>query len=886
MLTQEQIKAEAFHTQDIESVYGALETGIEGLSQLEATRRLEIYGQNTLEEDHKQSLAQKFLAQFKDLMILVLIAAALISGLVGEWTDTAIILTVVLLNGILGVAQEYKAEKALEALKKMSAQTVGLKRDGKMVLKPASEAVPGDLMYLEAGDFIPADGRLIEAASLKANEAPLTGESVPVDKHTQRQLDPLAVLGDRKNMVYAGASITYGRGVAIITATGMQTEVGKIADQLGDALTEQTPLQKKLAELSKILSLSVLGIAVLMFLVGLLRGQPLLNMFLTAISLAVAAIPEGLPAVITIVLSVGVQKMARRSAIIRRLSAVETLGATQIICSDKTGTLTQNKMTVTEIFTGLRIFAAEQADPSDSDASAFMEAMVLCNDSKQTEEGASEPYVGDPTETALVVMGHSKGILKRALDRKTPRIMELPFDSERKLMSTLHQTEKGLRMTTKGAPDVLLSLCTHYFHNGQVKPLTEEIRQEILDANRGMASKALRVLAAAEKWLNELPENLQADRDEQGLTFLGLAGMIDPPRDEAAAAVETCIRAGIQPIMITGDHKDTAEAIARALKILKAGDAVLTGAELSALTDEVFEAQVQRYTVYARVSPEHKVRIVDAWQKKGKVVAMTGDGVNDAPAIRSADIGIGMGITGTDVSKSVSNMVLADDNFATIVAAVEEGRKIYANLRKCVQFLLTCNLGEIVTLFFGTLMGWTVLLPIHILWVNLVTDALPALALGLEQAERDVMDQPPRAADASFFSDHTGISIILRGVIQGSITLSAYWYGETHYSHEIAMTMAFATLGLIQLAHGLNTRSNRGSLFKMGIFSNPYMNGAILLSALLQVGIILIPGLNSLFRVTHLSLSQWGIVLLASLSIIPIVEIMKLYQRAVHKKQI
>jgi len=885
VLTKEDLSNQKFHTQEIESVMDALGTSHSGLTQADVEARQAHYGKNALDEGKKKSIIIKFLEQFKDLMIIVLIIASVVSGLMGEWIDTAIIMAVVLINAVMGVVQESKAEQALEALKKMSAQSIRLKRDGKMVQVPTSEAVPGDLLYIEAGDLVPADGRLIESASLKSEESALTGESVPVEKHIDALEDAEAVIGDRKNMIYSGSSITYGRGIAVITSTGMQTEVGRIAEQLNSDMDTITPLQKKMAELSKVLSIGVVLIAVLMFVVGVMRGQAWFDMFMTAISLAVAAIPEGLPAVITIVLSIGVQKMAKRSAIIRKLSAVETLGSTQIICSDKTGTLTQNKMTVTEIYTGLTSVTAEQADPSDEDVRVFIEAISLCNDSKKAADGSPDPYMGDPTETALVIFGDKKNLRKLDLDITYPRVGELPFDSGRKLMSTIHKTDAGLRMTTKGAPDVLLARCSHYKENTEIKPLTEEIRKQIVSANSAMASKALRVLAAAEKTINRDPHALKPDVDEHDLTFLGLVGMIDPPRPEAKAAVETCVRAGIQPIMITGDHKETAAAIAKELNILKEGDLIITGAELSAIPDDQFENQVERYSVYARVSPEHKVRIVDAWQKKGKIVAMTGDGVNDAPAIRSADIGIGMGITGTDVSKGVSNMVLADDNFATIVTAVEEGRKIYANIRKSVQFLLTCNLGEIVTIFMGTMMGWNVLLPIHILWVNLVTDSLPALALGVEKAEDDVMDQPPREADASFFSEGVGHSILFRGVIQGLITLSAYWYGETHYNHEIAMTMAFATLGLIQLAHAMNTRSNDKSIFKIGLFSNRFMNGAIVIASILQVSIILIPGLNTMFRVSHLNLSQWGIVLAASLSIIPIVEVIKLVTHVLRKKQ-
>jgi Ca2+-transporting ATPase len=884
MLTKGDLENQKFHTQAPEEVLELLRTTLSGLSASEAAQRLGHFGENALEEGRKKTLIIKFLEQFKELMVLILLVASVVSGAMGEWTDTAIILAVVIINAVLGVAQESKAEKALEALKKMAAPSIKLKREGILVQVPTSQAVPGDILVVEAGDLVPADARLIEIASLKSEESALTGESVPVEKHIGLLEDAEAFIGDRKNMIYSGSSITYGRGVAVITATGMDTEVGHIAQQLTSDMDSTTPLQKKMTELSKVLSVGVVIVATGTFVVGVLRGRPMMDMFMTAISLAVAAIPEGLPAVITIVLAIGVQKMAKRNAIIRKLSAVETLGSTQIICSDKTGTLTQNRMTVSALYADQVVLSAEEADPEIQSVRRLIEAISLCNDSRKAAEDHPDPYLGDPTETALVVFADLKGIEKHPLEQAQPRVHELPFDSGRKLMSTVHDSGQRIRMATKGAPDVLLMRCTHYLQQGEVLPMTESVRTEIFKVNSAMASQALRVLAVAERWFDDLPEMLKPDEDEVALTFLGLVGMIDPPRPEARAAVELCSSAGIRPVMITGDHKDTAAAIAKALNILQHEEGIITGSELNDMSDDVFESNIERYSVYARVSPEHKVRIVDAWQKQGKIVAMTGDGVNDAPAIRSADIGIGMGITGTDVSKGVSNMVLSDDNFATIVSAVEEGRKIYANIRKCVQFLLSCNLGEIVAIFLGTLMGWTVLLPIHILWVNLITDTLPALALGMEKAEKDVMNTPPRDAKASFFSDGVGHSILFRGFFLGLITLSTYWYGETHYNHQVAMTMAFATLGLIQLAQSINTRSNDKSVFKIGFFSNPYLNGAILISAFLQVSIIVIPGLNNLFKVVSLSPGQWGVVLMASFSIIPVAEVIKLFLNLKGKK--
>ncbi|MCL6590033.1 MAG: calcium-translocating P-type ATPase, PMCA-type [Firmicutes bacterium] len=861
---------------DIKDILLALDTGEEGLPEAEAGLRKEQFGSNQLEEGQRKTVVAMFFEQFKSIMVIILLIAAAISGFMGELTDAIIILAVVMINAVLGVVQESKAEKALAALKKMAAPYVKTKRNGQVQEVRTEDLVPGDIVILEAGDFVPADLRLLKSASLKIEEAALTGESVPVDKETGKLEDPDLVIGDLRNMAYSGSSVTYGRGMGVVTATGMNTEVGKIAGHLSRAEVQSTPLQKKLSAMSRVLSVVIVGVSIVIFLAGILQGRDYLEMFLTAVSLAVAAIPEGLPAVITIVLALGVQKMAQRNAIVRKLSAVETLGCTEIICSDKTGTLTQNKMTVQEVYLNGKL-NPELESGQEHGPAILMQAMALCNDSKPTRnQDNSVDYKGDPTETALAKYAAGHGFPKHLLDDALPRVNELPFDSGRKLMSTIHQFNERFRVMTKGAPDLLLARCRRILTNGQVRPLSPALLEQIQNANREMARKALRVLAIAYKDLDRLPADLNSDTIESDLIFVGLTGMIDPPRPEAKAAVRTCIEAGIKPVMITGDHRDTAAAIAQELGISHQEEEIITGAELNSISDTELEAGIHRYSVFARVSPEHKVRIVNAWKKRGKIVAMTGDGVNDAPALKAADIGVGMGITGTDVAKGVANMVLADDNFATIVFAVEEGRKIYSNIQKTVQFLLSSNLGEVVTLFLGTMLNWVVLYPIHILWVNLITDTFPALALGVEPAEKGVMLKKPRPAESGFFAEGIGISIVYQGIIKGLITLSVFYTGIQLYSPKIAVTMTFVTLGLIQLTHSLNVRSNTKSLFQTGLFSNKPLIWAITLAAILQVGVVLIPGLNEVFRVESLSAVQWLIVLGAAVSIIPIVEIGKL----------
>ena len=869
-----------FHTIPTEKVLESLNTSKAGLTDREAMARLEAYGRNELQENDRKTLMTMFLLQFKDVMIIILLVAAAIAGFLGELADTAIISFVVLLNAVLGVAQESKAEKALAELKKMSSPYARVQRDGQELRLKSEDIVPGDIVLVEAGDYIPADLRLIESASLKVEEAALTGESVPVEKSTNIIETPDIVIGDRINMAYLGTSVTYGRATGVVVATGMNTEVGKIAAHINTTTAEETPLQKKLAELGKYLSIGVIIIAAVIFMAGIMQQRDFLEMFMIAVSLAVAAIPEGLPAIVTIVLALGVQRMAKRNAIIRKLSAVETLGSTAIICSDKTGTLTLNKMTVREIYVGNRHFNADDGLKIDADLEIFMQAMTLCNDGvlNQTEDGELSA-LGDPTETALLYFAADEGINKEQLEATIPRTAEIPFDSDRKLMTTINKINGTFRILTKGAPDVLLSKCNRILIDGQIKAMDEAIFQNIKQANTNMGSKALRVLSMAYKDSETAIVNPNPTDTENDLIFLGLVGMIDPPRQEVREAIKVCKDAGIRPVMITGDHRDTAAAIAIDLGIIQDQGEVISGSELDKIPDQDFLQQVHHYSVYARVSPEHKVRIVNAWRQNGKVVAMTGDGVNDAPALKTADIGVGMGITGTDVAKGVSDMVLSDDNFATIVLAVEEGRKIYSNIRKAIQFLLSANIGEVLTLFIATMLNWPILFPVHILWINLVTDTFPALALGIDKGEKDIMKQKPRPANASVFAGGVGISIIYQGIFQGAITLTAYYIGMSNYSQPVAVTMAFATLGLIQVVHAFNERSRYQSIFKLGLFGNKYLVGAALFSALLMVGVIITPALNSLFRVVPLNSEQWGIVVLMSVLIIPLVDFMKIFAR-------
>lgn len=873
-----------YYLKSVKEVFTAIESNAKGLTGAEAQRRLTRDGKNKLAEAKKDSLFKRFLSQMADPMILVLIAAAAVSGVTsfyaGEnFADVIIILAVVVINALLGMYQESKAEKAIEALQEMAAATSRVLRDGRIEQVKSEELVVGDVVLLEAGDAVPADGRIIECASMKIEEAALTGESVPVTKTTDVLYAGEAKdvpLGDRKNMVYMGSTVVYGRGAAVICATGMDTEMGKIADALAQAQEGKTPLQIKLTQLSKILTVLVLAICVIIFAVSLLRagsldGKVLLDTFMIAVSLAVAAIPEGLAAVVTIVLSIGVTNMSKQNAIIRKLTAVETLGCAQIICSDKTGTLTQNKMTVVDAY--------------GDDQALLASAMALCSDAR-IEEG-SDSAIGEPTECALVNYAHQLGMEKQALEMALPRIGEVPFDSGRKMMSTLHEDKDELKILqyTKGAPDEVLKKCTKIWRDGQAVPMTDADRANIAAANKQMADRALRVLMAAMRIYDEMPTELTPEAVEQDLCFIGLEGMIDPVRPEVKAAIAKCNEAGIRPIMITGDHIDTASAIGRELGILDDTHHAITGAMLNEMDDEQFEKEIENISVYARVQPEHKVRIVNMWKKKGYVTAMTGDGVNDAPSIKSADIGVGMGITGTDVTKNVADMVLADDNFATIVGAVAEGRRIYDNIRKSIQFLLASNMSEVLSIFAATMLGFVILQPVHLLWINLITDCFPALALGMERPEADIMQRKPRKTDDGIFAGGLGIDMLYQGVILAGLTLTAYFIG--HYIEagvwEITTspdgtTMAFLTLSMAEIFHSFNMRSQRDSLLHM-----KYMNPALIWSSIASFAattlVIYVPFLADAFEFEHISLTEYAIALGLAFLVIPIVEIIKFFQR-------
>ena len=875
----------------IEEVLKAQNATPEGLTSAEAAKRLEQFGHNKLKEGKKDSLLKRFLDELADPMIIILIVAAVISGITayyeGEsFTDVIIIMAVVIINAVLGVVQESKAEAAIAALQEIAAATSKVVRDGKIVTLKSEEIVPGDIVVLEAGDSVPADGRIIESASMKIEEAALTGESVPVNKiinvlNLGGEKD--VPLGDRKNMMYMGSTVVYGRGKAVITGTGMNTEMGKIADALSNAQSEETPLQMKLNQLSKILTVLVIGICAVIFAVGLFRaqlspegitGDTLLDTFMVAVSLAVAAIPEGLAAVVTIVLSIGVTNMSRRNAIIRKLTAVETLGCTQIICSDKTGTLTQNKMTVVE----------HRAE----DEKLLEIAMALCSDAELDRD--TNEAVGEPTECALVNDANKNGLPKTQLKKDYPRVGEAPFDSMRKMMSTVHQTQDGsVIQFTKGAPDEVLKRCTRAYIGGQEVPMTEEIRRDILNGNKAMADKALRVLCGSMRKWEAVPADCSPENLEQDLTYLGLSGMIDPVRPEVKAAIVECRQAGIRPIMITGDHKDTAVAIAMELGIIKDASQAITGAQLNEMSDEEFNKNIENYSVYARVQPEHKVRIVNGWKAKGMITAMTGDGVNDAPSIKSADIGVGMGITGTDVTKNVADMVLADDNFATIVSAVEEGRRIYANIRKAIQFLLASNLAEVLSIFFATLIGFTILQPVHLLWINLITDCFPALALGMEKSEADIMKRKPRDPKEGIFAGGMGFDVFFQGFIVTVLVMASYLIGHYYESGVLEFvdsadgtTMAFLTLSMVEIFHSLNMRSRRGSIFKMETH-NKFLYGAMIASLVLTTAVIEVPFLAAAFEFTPIDLPEYAIALGLAVLIIPIMEIVKAVQRSMGK---
>ena len=876
------------YCEEKESVLESLgSTQSQGLSPAEAEKRLAENGKNKLAAAKKKSLLRRFMEQLADPMIIILIAAAAISGVLAiieeEFpTDVIIIVAVVLINAILGVFQESKAEKAIEALQEMSAATSKVLRDGKITIVHSEDLVVGDVILLEAGDSVPADARVLESASLQVEEAALTGESVPVTKITEaiKTTDGKDVtLGDRKNMVYMGSIVVYGRGVAVVTASGIDTEMGKIAGALAQAEEGKTPLQRKLAQLSKILTYLVLGISVVVFAVQMIRAGGFdlditLHSFMIAVSLAVAAIPEGLAAVVTVVLSIGVTNMSKRNAIIRKLTAVETLGCAQIICSDKTGTLTQNKMTVVKSFC--------------EDEKRVAAGMALCSDAEIDEEGV---VTGEPTEAALVTWANKLGLSKIGLKAEMPRASELPFDSSRKMMTTFHPQDKAYVAYTKGAPDVVVDKCTYYLENGEYVPMTEEYRAKILAANKEMADSALRVLACAERVWKKLPDELTSENVETELCFTGLCGMIAPVRPEVKDAIVQCREAGIRAIMITGDHVDTAVAIAKELGILEEGVRAMTGAQLNEMDDETFEKEFMDIGVYARVQPEHKTRIVNAWKKAGYITAMTGDGVNDAPSIKSADIGVGMGITGTDVTKNVADMVLTDDNFATIVGAVEEGRRIYDNIRKAIQFLLASNMSEVIAIFAATLMGFTILEPVHLLWINLVTDTFPALALGTEKAEPDVMKRKPRDAKSGIFADGMGVDVVYQGFLVAILVLVSYFVGHylemgnweiTNSAH--GTTMAFLTMAMAEIFHSLNMRSQRKSLFSLKK-QNKLLWLAALGSFIASVAVCAIPPVAALFGFEAIGLEELGLAIVIGFLVIPIVEVVKLIQRKCSKKK-
>ncbi len=877
-----------FYCEDHDKVLSEVKSSKEGLTSLEASKRLEKNGKNKLVAAKGKSIIRRFLEQLADPMIIILLVAALISGVLAvleneSFADVIIILAVVIINAVLGVYQESKAEKAIEALQEMSASTSKVLRDGKVQIIHSEDLVLGDVILLEAGDAVPADARILENASLKIEEAALTGESVPVTKFIDtinlKEGEKDVPLGDRKNMVYMGSTVVYGRGTAVVTATGMDTEMGKIAGALQQAEDGETPLQKKLTQLSKILTWLVLGICLVVFAVQVIRAgnfspnETILPSFMVAVSLAVAAIPEGLAAVVTVVLSIGVTNMSKRNAIIRRLTAVETLGCAQIICSDKTGTLTQNKMTVVDYF--------------GEDENNLAKAMALCSDAELDNDGN---VTGEPTEAALVIWANKLGMKKYDLKSQNPRSGEAPFDSGRKMMSTVHTVEGSYIQYTKGAPDVIIGKCTHYLKNGKPVPMDEEYKNAILTANKNMADKALRVLACAMRtWENE-PSDYEADTLEQQLCFIGLCGMIDPVRPEVKDAIVQCRNAGIRPIMITGDHVDTAVAIAKELGIITEETYAITGAMLNEMSDEEFESAFMNISVYARVQPEHKTRIVNAWRKAGYVTAMTGDGVNDAPSIKSADIGVGMGITGTDVTKNVADMVLTDDNFATIVGAVEEGRRIYDNIRKSIQFLLGSNMSEVLSIFIATLMGFTILEPVHLLWINLVTDCFPALALGTEKAEPDIMHRKPRENKAGIFSGGMGTDIAYQGVLVTILTIASYFIGHfvetgnweiTNSTH--GMTMAFLTMSMAEIFHSFNMRSQRGSIFKL-----PSQNKVLLLAGLASLIattlVCEVPFLATAFGFASVGIVEYLIAIGLGITVIPIVEVVKFFQRKRAKK--